>query len=234
MKIKQFLKEEIKGWKKVELAWLLIASITIMGLSIYWHDRLMGIVSAITGVLCVICTGKGKLSAYLFGFINCALYAIIAYEAHLYGEVMLNALYYIPMQFVGFYIWSTNMNNNSHEVKKKHMKNKERCCWFLVMVLGTVLYVFLLKAMKDAMPFVDSFTTVSSIVAMIVSVKMYAEQWWIWILVDIFSVYMWWCNFSVGNDNIATLLMWMVYLLNAIFMCIKWEKEAHKRGSYEI
>ena len=24
----------------------------------------------------------------------------------------------------------------------------------------------------------------------------------------------------------ATLLMWVVYLLNAIFMCYKWEKEA--------
>ena len=78
------------------------------------------------------------------------------------------------------------------------------------------------------MPFVDSFTTVSSVVAMIVSVKMYSEQWWIWILVDIFSVYMWWTNFSVGNDNMATLLMWIVYLGNAIIMCVKWEKEVAK------
>ena len=80
--------------------------------------------------------------------------------------------------------------------------------------------------MGDAMPFVDSFTTVSSVIAMIVSVKMFAEQWWIWILVDIFSVYMWWCNFAVGSDNLATLLMWVVYLGNAIIMCVKWEKEA--------
>ncbi len=29
-----------------------------------------------------------------------------------------------------------------------------------------------------------------------------------------------------GNDNIATLLMWIVYLGNAIIMCIKWETEA--------
>ena len=81
--------------------------------------------------------------------------------------------------------------------------------------------------MRDV-PFVDSFTTVSSVVAMIVSVKMYSEQWWIWILVDIFSVYMWWTNFSAGNDNMATLLMWIIYLGNAIIMCVKWEKEILK------
>ena len=229
MKIKNLLKEELKGWKKLEVLWLLIACIVIAGLSIYWHDSVMGIISATTGVACVVCTGKGKLSAYVFGLINCALYAIISYNAHLYGETMLNALYYVPMQFVGFYVWSKHMNDSTHEVEKKHMKNSSRLLWLLVMVAATIGYGIILKKLGDAMPFVDSFTTVSSVVAMIISVKMYSEQWWIWILVDVFSVYMWWCNFSSGSDNMATLLMWVVYLANAVIMCIKWEKEASRK-----
>lgn len=228
MKIKEIIKEELTGWKKLEVAWLLIACAVITGLSIYWQDTLMGIISATTGVACVVCTGKGKLSAYVFGLVNCVLYAIISYKAHLYGETMLNALYYIPMQFIGFYIWSKNMNKETHEVKKIHMKNSTRILWLLAMVVTTIVYGLILKKLGDAMPFVDSFTTVSSVVAMIVSVKMYSEQWWIWILVDIFSVYMWWTNFTVGNDNMATLLMWIIYLGNAIIMCIKWEKEIAK------
>ena len=38
------------------------------------------------------------------------------------------------------------------------------------MVVATIGYGFLLKELGDAMPFVDSFTTISSVVAMIVSV----------------------------------------------------------------
>ena len=228
MKFKEIIKEELAGWKKLEISWLLIACAIITGLSIYWQDTLMGIISATTGVACVICTGKGKLSAYVFGLVNCILYAIISYEARLYGETMLNALYYVPMQFIGFYIWSKNMNKETHEVKKIHMKNSSRIFWLFVMIIATIVYGLILKKLGDAMPFVDSFTTVSSVVAMIVSVKMYSEQWWIWILVDIFSVYMWWTNFSIGNDNMATLLMWVVYLGNAIIMCVKWEKEVAK------
>ena len=228
MNFKEIVKNEFTGWKKLEIAWLLIACTVIAGLSIYWQDTLMGIISATTGVACVVCTGKGKLSAYVFGLVNCVLYAIISYKAHLYGETMLNALYYVPMQFIGFYIWSKNMNKETHEVKKIHMKNFTRILWLLAMVVATIVYGFILKKLGDAMPFVDSFTTVSSVVAMIVSVKMYSEQWWIWILVDIFSVYMWWTNFSIGNDNMATLLMWIIYLGNAIIMCIKWEKEIAK------
>lgn len=234
MGLKEVVKNELTGWKPLEILWLILACVVIIGLSIYWNDSLMGIISATTGVACVICTGKGKLSAYTFGLINCVLYAIIAYEAKLYGETMLNVLYYVPMQFVGFYVWSQNMNKETHEVKKIHMSNNARCLTFISMIVLTIGYGFILKLMGDAMPFVDSFTTVSSVIAMIVSIKMYAEQWWIWIAVNVFSVYMWFCNFMVGSDNIATLLMWIIYLGNSIIMCIKWEKEARGVKKNEV
>ncbi|MCQ5134361.1 nicotinamide mononucleotide transporter, partial [Coprococcus eutactus] len=71
----------------------------------------------------------------------------------------------------------------------------------------------------------DAFTTVSSVVEMVVSVRMFAEQSWIWIVVDVFTIYMWARYFMSGNDNIATLLMWKVYLGNAVIMCLRWERE---------
>lgn len=226
--VKNFIKNESEGWKKWEVTWLVIACVIITGLSIYWGDTLMGIISSTTGVACVVCTGKGKLSAYVFGLINSVLYAIIAYNAMLYGESMLNTLYYVPMQFIGFYVWNKHMNDETKEVEKKHMDWKNRFVLLISIVVFTYLYGLFLTYLGDAMPFVDAFTTVSSVIAMIISVKMFAEQWWIWVAVDVFSVYMWWCNFSSGSDNMATLLMWVVYLGNAIIMLVKWEKEARK------
>lgn len=226
--VKNFMKSELAGWKKWEVTWLLVACVIITGLSIYWGDTLMGIISSTTGVACVVCTGKGKLSAYIFGLVNSILYAIIAYEAELYGETMLNVLYYVPMQFIGFYIWNKHINDETKEVEKKHMKAKGRIVLLASIIISTFLYGLFLAHLGDAMPYVDAFTTVSSVIAMIISVRMFAEQWWIWVAVDIFSVYMWWCNFTSGSDNMATLLMWVVYLGNAVIMLIKWEKEAKK------
>lgn len=231
MNLKHFLHNELTGWKKHEVAWLVAASAIITGLSIYWNDTLMGIISSVTGVICVICTGKGKLSAYIFGLINSVLYAIISYKAFLYGETMLNALYYVPMQFVGFYVWSKNMNQETAEVIKRKMNPVQFLLMVASIAAATVGYGFFLKHLGDAMPFVDAFTTVSSVVAMIISVRMFVEQWWIWVAVDVFSVYMWWCNFRAGSDNMATLLMWAVYLGNAVIMLIRWEKEARKNGT---
>ncbi len=115
----KYIKDEFVGWKTWEVVWVMLACSVICGLSIYWNDTLMGIIAATTGVACVVCTGKGKLSAYIFGAINTLLYAIIAYNAKFYGEVMLNALYYFPLQFYGFYVWSQNMNEETKEVYKK-------------------------------------------------------------------------------------------------------------------
>ena len=224
--IKDFLKNEIEGWKKWEVAWLLVACVTIVGLSQYWGDTLMGIISSTTGVACVVCTGKGKRSAFIFGLVNSILYAIISYQATLYGETMLNAIYYVPMQFVGFYIWNKHMDDTTKEVQKRHMKWSQRALLVFAIAISTVVYGIVLKMLGDAMPFVDAFTTVSSVIAMIISIRMFAEQWWIWVAVNVFSVYMWWCNFMTGSDNMATLLMWVVYLGNAIIMLVKWEKEA--------
>lgn len=229
--MKELFINEFKGWKLWEITWLLATCVIITGVSIYLGDTLMGIISATTGVASVVCTGKGKLSAFVFGLVNSILYAIIAYRATLYGETMLNGLYYVPMQFYGFYVWSKHMNRETAEVDKRHMTWKERIFWVVATTVGTIGYGFILKYLGDAMPFIDSFTTVSSVVAMIISVRMFAEQWWLWTAVDVFTVIMWLKAYMLGNESVATLLMWVVYLGNAIIMLIKWEKEiAKKRG----
>ena len=225
-KMRDFIKEELTGWHRWEVIWLLLACAVITGLSIYWHDSVMGIISATTGVACVVCTGKGKLSAYIFGTINVVLYAIISFQARYYGEVMLNALYYVPMEFYGFYVWNKHMNSKTHEVQKRRMDLKGRGMLILATAAGTFLYGLVLQRLGGALPFVDALSTVASVVAMIISVKMFMEQWIIWIVVDVVTVIMWAIAFSRGNESMATLLMWIVYLVNAVIMYFKWAKEA--------
>ena len=174
--------------------------------------------------------GKGKLSTYIFGTINVILYAIISYHARYYGEVMLNLLYYLPMQFYGFAVWNKHMNAETHEVRKKHMTPRWRWILLLVTTLGTAVYGFVLRALGGSLPFVDALSTVASVVAMMVSVKMFTEQWVIWIIVDIITVVMWAVAFANGSESVATLLMWIVYLGNAVIMYFKWMKEAKNDG----
>ena len=84
---------------------------------------------------------------------------------------------------------------------------------------------FILHLLGGKLVLLDASTTVLSIVAMILMAARLKEQWYLWIVVNIISIYMWVQAFVLGNpDGIATLLMWSVFLLNAVYGLIKWHK----------
>lgn len=225
-RISKFVKGEITGWKPLELAWLAVATAIILGLSIYWQDNIISIIAALTGVWCVILTGKGKRSSFIFGVVNVIFYAITAFWAKYYGEVMLNVIYYFPMNFVGWFAWKKHMNDDTGEVVKDRLPLKKGMIVYLLTAVAIVGYGFILDVLGGNLPFVDSMSTVVSVTAQILSVRRLTEQWILWIVVDVVTVIMWAVNFVQGGESIATLAMWSVYLLNAIFMYIRWNKEA--------
>ena len=71
----RFIKNEMSGWKKREIFWLVFANIALLALSLNHGDTLVSILASLTGVTCVILCGKGKMSTYLFGTVNVVLYA---------------------------------------------------------------------------------------------------------------------------------------------------------------
>ncbi|MCP1771804.1 nicotinamide riboside transporter PnuC [Neisseria perflava] len=99
----QWLKSELfDGWTKFEAVWLMLFLAIQIAVFVIQPDSLLATIAAITGILCVVFVGKGKISNYFFGLISVSLYAYISYTYTLYGEMMLNLLVYVPVQFIGF------------------------------------------------------------------------------------------------------------------------------------
>ena len=228
--IKKFVKSELSGWKPFDVIWLVFATAVILGLSIYWKDSPVSLWAAVTGVCCVILTGKGKRSSFIFGLVNTILYAIVALWAKYYGEVMLNLIYYLPMNFVGFIAWKKYMNDDTGEVIKERLSLSKSIVVYAITAVSIVIYGFILKRMGGNLPYVDSMSTVVSVVAQVLSIKRLTEQWVLWIVVDIVTVFMWAVDFMKGGESISTLAMWSIYLINAFIMFVRWYKEAKKNA----
>ena len=226
--VRKYIKSELYGWKLFDILWLGFATSVILGLSIYWKDTWLSLLAAITGVWCVILTGKGKRSSFIFGFFNVIFYAIVAYQAKFYGEVMLNVLYYFPMNFVGWFAWKKHMNDDSGEVVKEKLDLKTSIVVYAATAVAIYVYGVVLDRMGGNLPYIDSMSTVISVVAQILSVKRLMEQWVLWIVVDVVTVVMWAIHFSQGQETAATLAMWSVYLINAFIMFARWYREAKK------
>ena len=185
----------------------------------------IGSLAGITGVLCVVLVAKGSIWNYAFGLVNVSLYAWISYKAALYGDAGLNALYYLPMQFIGWWQWrkrgaamsQAEVVGDGVQVKARRLDVLQRIYLALGCFAAVTLVGFVLKYLGDPQPFKDSATTVLSIVAQALMALAFMEQWALWIITNVISVVMWGVCVVRGEAHAGVMvIMWVFYLLNSI------------------
>ena len=185
----------------------------------------VGSLAGITGVLCVVLVAKGSIWNYLFGLINVSLYAYISYKASLYGDAVLNAFYYVPMQFIGYWQWrkrgaavsQAEADGKGVQVKARRFTWGQRILLALGCTAAVVAGGFILRHFGDPQPFKDSTTTILSIVAQALMALAFMEQWALWIITNIVSVVMWCICVARGEAHAGVMvIMWVFYLLNSI------------------
>ena len=203
--------------------------LSVIGFTIYFSLISEGVglfylivdaIAAISGIFCVVLCAKGKKSQYIWGLLNIIGYVIIAWINKYYGEVMLNALYYLPSQFIGYYLW------NKHSDQEDNLEGKKLSFWFsVILILIITICVYGYKVVLDLLggtgTLLDSASTVTSIVANALMMMRYREQWLLWIIIDAITVVMW---LMVGDYIMVT--MWAVYLINAFYGYYNWTKIA--------
>ena len=208
--------------------WFLIAGVIISNL-IYTvlsgNIDVVGSIAGIAGVLCVVLVAKGSIWNYLFGLVNVSMYAYISYKASLYGDAGLNALYYLPMQFIGWWQWrkrgaavsEAEAGAEGPQVKARRFNWSQRIVLAAGCTIAVVAGGFLLRYLGDPQPFKDSTTTVLSIVAQALMALAFMEQWVLWIITNIVSVVMWVVCVTRGEAHAAVMvIMWTFYLLNSV------------------
>ena len=217
-----------KGWTWFERIWLLLFSIVNVFLYLKWDSGLIGLISAMSGMLCVVLVAKGKISNFVFGIVNTATYAYISYGYGLYGESMLNALFYLPTQFIGLWMWQRHRSVNKVRDEDIEIKRLSVKGWAIVIasvVVGAYAYMHVLMALDAQQVRIDSVAVVMSVVAQILLTLRYAEQWVLWILVNLLSIVLWVVTLSQSGGSDYTMpVMWTAFLINSIYGWINWLK----------
>ena len=193
-------------------------SLISTGVSLWY--LIIDAIAAVSGIFCVVLCAKGKKSQYIWGVLNVIGYVIIAYLNKYYGEVMLNALYYLPSQFIGYYLW------NKHIDQEDNLEGKKLSFWpsviiILLITFGAFGYKFILDMLGGNGTLLDSASTVTSIVANALMMMRYREQWLLWIVIDVITVIMW-----MFAGDLIMVTMWAVYLVNAFYGYYNWTKIA--------
>ncbi|MEK4849150.1 nicotinamide riboside transporter PnuC [Paenibacillus sp. FSL H7-0756] len=220
------MKRAAGRWSGFELAWLVIFTLIAVVFTVISKDSFFGFTVFITGVLCVVLTAKGKLASYGFGMYNTFGYAYLAYINGLFGEVMLNLLFFVPMNIVGFYMWKRNMQGG--KLSMRQMKAGGVVLTIGICIAGALLLGYSLSFIPGQnSPYIDALTTVLSVVATILMVRRFKEQWLVYIVLNMFTVLLWVIRTIEGSgEGLLMIVMWSAYLINAVYGYYNWNKGA--------
>lgn len=214
------LKKELWNSDVYGIILLLFGIITQVIAYYYTGSNIISIISGIAGIFSVVLCSQKKYSYFIFAWIQMFTYTYLALQEKLYGEVGEN-IFYMFTTLIGMYIWYKNYkcNNTEAEVETKCLsKNEYISVWIFNITFIILLYYWFIHT-NDSQPFMDAITTVPAIIAQILMICRYREQWVFWFIIDVASIWMW----SVANDWVMV-IQFIFWTINCIYGFIKWSK----------
>lgn len=188
-------------------------------------DSLIGMVCGIAGCICVALTAKGKISSYFFNFVQMITYMIICWDLALYLEFGEQVFYFIVCIF-GVFMWKKNMKTNddgTEQVKAKKFKLWQWIVAAIVVVWTTWLLGFFgAEVLGSTLPYLDAMTVALAVLAQLLMVWRYREQWICWIVIDVTSLIMF---IILGQWSMVA--MYVAWTINAVYGWYNWTKLTH-------
>jgi nicotinamide mononucleotide transporter len=213
-----------KSWNLFEKSWLATFAIIALYLSYKFQSSFLDYFAFITGILCVVLAAKGVIWTYFWGMLNTISYGYIAYKNGLNGEMGLNLYFFLPMNFIGYYMWKGQLDNKVVQMRALSLKNLFSTIFICALgILITGYYLSLVEGQN--LPFLDATTNGLSITATFLMVLRFKEQWLLYIVLNVVTIWMW-VNRLIGGSEEAPMmiLMWSAFLVNAAYGYYNWNK----------
>ena len=192
--------------------------------------RAMLVISAVgslMGVLSTVCAANGRILTFLFGFIDVTIYGVMCLIGTRYGNAALHLLYFLPMQFVGYFQWRKRGAEEKKKVQARRLDGKQWLLYGGIFLVGLVVAYFILSALDKTeaagvvkwLVAMDAFSMMCNIIGQYLLSTAYMEQWYFWIGVNVSTIIMWVLTLRQEPGSSYALIYvvkYSFYLLNSL------------------
>lgn len=187
------------------------------------------LVATITLIINVYLLAKQDIRNYYFGGVGVLIYGWIFLEYKLYSDMLLQWLYYLPLQAVGYYWWKTK-GPGDNDLPIVSLPSEDRVVWVFGILSGTFALGYAMATWTDAsFPYWDAFTTVMSLVAQYFLIKKIWENWVLWIVMDVVAIFVYY-----AKDLYVTSGLYVIFLGLATFGLFKWIEDYRNQGEKSL
>ena len=187
---------------------------------------ILNFISAVCGVICIFLTAKADISNFLFATVNTVTYAVYLVYWHIWGTAALEILFYIPLNFISWYLWVQHRDRQiTQKTKAKKLTLMQDTLCAAIVIGSACIYHAILVRLGGEVAWFDAFTLSIGIVATILELLRYREQYVWWIITDIVSVGMY-----IAHFDAVYLTKRSIYLIMAVIGLANWTKLQRERN----
>ncbi len=181
-----------------------------------WQIESFGVVFSL---LFVFFNAREKIICWLFGILSSLFYIYIFFSSKLYGDSILQ-FYYLGIAFYGWFSWSKKSSGSS-ALMVKYLGFSSVLKWLIIGVLLTPVFGYYLDSFTDSdVPYFDGATTVFSFIATWMMTRKILQNWLLWIVVDLASVFLY-----IYKELYLTSGLFLVYTIMAVYGYVEWKKQ---------
>ena len=235
------LKKSFKSLKWYE--WIMIiVMIVIAGLSVVEAFKnpgssknppwltIINFISAICGIICIFFCAKASISNYIFGLINTIVYTVFLIYQKIWGTMALELLVYLPFNIFGWIVWVKHRDEiDTEKTKSKKLDTKGNILSVLGILVIGIIALIVLNKLNGTVPYLDAFVFSLGLVATILQLFRYREQYVWWLVQDVIAVVM----YIIAFDAVY-LTKKSIYLIMAFIGLYNWIKLQKTRNKENI
>lgn len=144
-------------------------------------------IAVVVTLAAVYLTTRQVIWCWPLGMVSVTLYAVVFWQARLYADMGLQALYF-GLAAYGWWSWRQG-GEDRNELEVSLATNRQRLILLGLAAAGGAVLGQTLERFTDAsLPFMDSLLTAFSIAAQWMQARKLLENWLVWLAVDVFYV----------------------------------------------
>ncbi len=179
------------------------------------------IIGFVTAVLGIYLTAKKNIIAWPILILSSLAYAYFFFEIKLYADSTLQ-FFFVATSIFAWINWKKSMTNEQTFVVQRLAIKNITGLLLLISFSGIIIAKILTKFSDATYAEYDSILFSASIVASILSAKMYLENWYFWIVINLSYIVLY-----IYKEAYLTAVLYTILIALAVLGLREWKKQLH-------
>ena len=220
------VKDFFKGFTAVEYL-IFGSSIAAILLSFFLcgNTDYISLAASLIGACALILVSKGNVMGQLFTIAFGALYAVVSYYAHYYGEMITYLGMTAPMAIISAIAWLRHPHKGKRqEVEINNLRAIDYILCLLLTAGVTSAFYFVLRAMGTASLIWSTVSVATSFAAVYLTMRRSPLYALAYALNDIVLLVLWSIQSASDRNAVCMIVCFAAFLLNDIYGFINWRR----------